>query len=274
MNYRHAFHAGNFADIVKHAALLDLLARLQAAPEPLAVFDTHGGRGLYDLSGDEAQRSGEARAGIERLMTSGDLPPALQPLQAAVSKLNAGGETTLYPGSPLLVAGALRKGDTYLGCELRPQEHSALSETLAGWPAAKTVCADGYVEVQKRLPKEGAVLVLIDPPFEKSDDYERCAAAVAAMTRKNPTAVVMVWLPVKDLETFDAFLRETEDAYDGRLLVAEARMRPLTDPMKMNGCALAVANAPAGFEAPLGEICRWVVETLGENGKAEVWTAG
>lgn len=274
MNYRHAFHAGNFADIVKHAALLDLLARMQQAPEPLAVFDTHGGRGLYDLSGDESQRSGEARAGIERLMTSDGLPPALRPLQTAVAKLNAGGETTLYPGSPLLVAGALRKGDSYLGCELRPPEHSALSETLAGWPAAKTACADGYVEVQKRLPKDGQVLVLIDPPFEKSDDYERCAAAIAAMTRKNPGAVVMVWLPVKDLETFDAFLREAEDAYDGPLLVAEARMRPLTDPMKMNGCALVIANAPSGFDEPLREICGWVVERPGEKGKAEVWTAG
>lgn len=274
MNYRHAFHAGNFADIVKHAALLDLLTRMQAAPTPLAVFDTHGGRGLYDLSGDEAQRSGEARAGIEKLMKAADLPASLAPLRSAVSKLNAGGETTLYPGSPMLVAAALRKGDSYLGCELRPPEHSALAETLAGWPAAKTVCADGYVEVQKRLPKDGQVLVLIDPPFEKSDDYERCAAAVAALTRKNAGAVVMVWLPVKDLETFDAFLREAEDAYDGRLLVAEARMRPLTDPMKMNGCALVIANAPDGFEAPLLEICGWVVEHLGEGGKAEVWSAG
>lgn len=274
MNYRHAFHAGNFADLVKHAALLDLLARMQAPGQPLSVFDTHAGRGLYDLSGDEAQRSGEAKAGIGQLMQASDLAPALQPLRQAVAKLNGGGEAVLYPGSPLLVASALRKGDTYLGCELRPQEHTALGEALAGWTSASTVCADGYVEVQKRLPKEGAALVLIDPPFEKSDDYERCAAALAAMTRKNPGAVVMVWLPLKDLETFDAFLREAEDVYEAPLLVAEARMRPLTDPMKMNGCALVLANAPDGFSEVLAEICGWVVKSLGENGKAEVWTAG
>src|SRR5690606_32349039 len=134
LNYRHAFHAGNFADLVKHAALLDLLARLQAPGEPLAVFDTHAGRGLYDLSGEEAQRSREAEAGIARLMEAADLPPALGQLRTAVSRLNTGGQASLYPGSPLLVAGALRKGDTYLGCELRPQEHSALSDALAGWP--------------------------------------------------------------------------------------------------------------------------------------------
>jgi 23S rRNA (adenine2030-N6)-methyltransferase len=274
LNYRHAFHAGNFADLVKHAALLDLLARLQAPNEPLAVFDTHAGRGLYDLAGEEAQRSREAQAGVERLMTSGELPPALQALRQAVGKLNAGGETSLYPGSPLLVAGALRKGDTYLGCELRPQEHTALSDTLAGWPAAKTACADGYVEVRKRLPAEGRALVLIDPPFEKSDDYERCAAAIAALARRNPVAVIMVWLPIKDLETFDAFLREAEDTYEGALLVGEARIRPLTDPTRMNGTALVVANAPEGFDETLRQVCDWVARELGENGKAEVWTAG
>jgi 23S rRNA (adenine2030-N6)-methyltransferase len=272
LNYRHAFHAGNFADLVKHAALLDLLARMQAAPGPLSVFDTHAGRGLYDLTGDEAQRSGEAKAGVVQLMRSPDLPPALQPLRQAVARLNGGDEVGLYPGSPLLVAAALRKGDAYLGCELRAPEHSALSEALRSWPAAKTACADGYVEVAARLPRGGAVLVLIDPPFEKSDDYERCAAALGALTRKNPSAVVMVWMPVKDLETFDAFLREAEDAYDGPLLVAEARMRPLTDPMKMNGCALVIANAPDGFEAPLAEICEWTVSRLGDRGKAQVWT--
>jgi 23S rRNA (adenine2030-N6)-methyltransferase len=273
LNYRHAFHAGNFADLVKHAALLDLMARMQAAPGPLCVFDTHSGRGLYDLTGDEAQRSGEAEAGIVQLMQAPDIPASLRPLREAVDKLNGGGEVRLYPGSPLLVAGALRKGDTYLGCELRPQEHSALSEALRGWPATKTACADGYVEVAARLPANGAALVLIDPPFEKSDDYDRCVAALRGLTRKNAGAVVMIWLPVKDLETFDAFLREAEDAYDGPLLVAEARMRPLADPMKMNGCALVIANAPEGFEAPLTEICEWTVSRLGDRGRAQVWTA-
>ena len=138
MNYRHAFHAGNFADLVKHAALLQLLERMQADPRPLQVFDTHAGRGLYDLSGEEAQRSGEAEEGVIQLMQARDLPPAFAGLRKAVAQLNGGGETALYPGSPMLVADALRKGDAYLGCELRPQEHSALGEALAGWPAART----------------------------------------------------------------------------------------------------------------------------------------
>ncbi len=270
MNYRHAFHAGNFADLVKHAALLDLLSRMA---RPLSVFDTHAGRGLYDLSGDEAQRSGEARAGIGRLMQARELPPALESLREAVSRLNGGGSAALYPGSPLLIAAALRKGDSYLGCELRPEEHAALSQALTPWPAAKTLCADGYSEVAARLPREGEALVLIDPPFEKSDDYRRCVETLAAVETRNPKAVTLVWLPLKDLETFDSFVRDAEGAGVGPLLIAEARMRPLSDPMKMNGCALVVARAPDGMEQTLQAICGWTVGALGEGGKARIWTA-
>lgn len=272
MNYRHAFHAGNFADLVKHAALLDLLAKLQAEPGPLSVIDTHAGRGLYDLSGDEALRSGEAQAGIGQLMKAGDLPAAFQPLRTAVSDLNDGGATRYYPGSPLLVAGALRPGDSYLGCELRPEEHDALKAALKGKAGVKTVCADGFTEAAARTRVSGSVLILIDPPFEKSDDYRRIVTTISDVTARNLKAVVLVWLPLKDLETFDAFVRDAEDADVGPLLVAEARMRPLSDPMKMNGCALVVANAPAGFIEPLTAICDWTVSRLGDKGQARVWT--
>lgn len=272
MNYRHAFHAGNFADLVKHAALLQLLAQMTADPAPLNVIDTHAGRGLYDLGGSESQRSGEAQAGIAKLMQAGDLPAAFQPLKSAVSKLNGGGETTLYPGSPLLIATSLRKSDSYLACELRPEEHTALSGVMRGQAGVKTACADGYDEAVVKV-SGGKTLILIDPPFEKSDDYRRIVTTLKAVTGKNPGAVVMVWLPIKDLETFDAFLRDAEDSYGGPLLVAEARMRPLWDPMKMNGCALVLANAPAGFEGLLEEICDWTAKALGERGQARVWTA-
>ncbi len=246
---------------------------MQAQPEPLCVIDTHAGRGLYDLSGDEAQRSGEAQAGIGQLMKAGDLPAAFQPLRAAVSDLNGGGATRYYPGSPLLVAGALRPGDSYLGCELRSEEHDALKAALKGKAGAKTVCADGFNEAATRTPVSGSVLILIDPPFEKSDDYRRIVTTISDVTARNPKAVVLVWLPLKDLETFDAFVRDAEDAYGGPLLVAETRMRPLSDPMKMNGCALVVANAPADFAEPLTAICEWTVSRLGDKGKARIWTA-
>lgn len=269
MNYRHAFHAGNFADLVKHAALLQILPLL---PRPLSVIDTHAGRGLYDLGGAESQRSGEAEAGIKKLMEASDLPPVFEPLREAVESLNKGKATRFYPGSPLLIADSLRGGDSYLACELRPEEHSALTAAVMGRAGVRTACTDGFDAAAERIAA-GSALVLIDPPFEKGDDYRRIAETLSAVTRKNPGAVVMVWLPLKDLETFDAFLRDAEDAAANPLLVVEARMRPLTNPMKMNGCALVFANAPAALAAPLKDIAAWTVGALGEGGEARVWTA-
>jgi 23S rRNA (adenine2030-N6)-methyltransferase len=273
LNYRHAFHAGNFADLVKHAALLDLLKRLMAGGEPLSIIDTHAGRGLYDLGGTEAKRSGEAEKGVLKLMQAPGLPAAFAPLRAAVLRLNKGGSVRLYPGSPLLAAEALRPGDAYLGCELRTEEHVVLKAALKGRAGVSTLCADGFQTAAAQVPTSGSTLVLIDPPFERGDDYDNIAQTLAAVARRNPRAVVMIWLPLKDLETFDGFLREAEEEGTGPLLIAEARMRPLSDPMKMNGCALVVARAPDGFAQVLDSLCAWTVQALGQKGLAKVWTA-
>lgn len=272
MNYRHAFHAGNFADLVKHAALLHLLARLTEGA-PLSVIDTHAGRGLYDLEGLEAKKSGEAEAGIGRLMAASDAPAAFVPLTAAVGKLNGGGGVSRYPGSPWLIAEAIRPADSYLACELRPEEHSALGEALKGRRNVRTRCADGYEAAEIATPQSGKALVLIDPPFERADDYARCVDAAAAILARNPDAVLMIWLPLKDLATFDSFLGDLEDATSAPLLVAETRIRPLTDPMKMNGCALVFVNAPAGLQGPVEDACRWTATALGQGGEARVYQA-
>jgi 23S rRNA (adenine2030-N6)-methyltransferase len=270
LNYRHAFHAGNFADLVKHAALLQLLERL-TADGPLSVIDTHAGRGLYDLQGGEAQKSGEAAAGIVRLMATTDAPAAFAPLTAAVRRLNGAGQVRRYPGSPWLIAETLRPHDSYLACELRAEEHAALRQVLKDKPNVRTRCADGYDAAARETPA-GRALVLIDPPFERADDYARIAETVAAVCARNPAAALMVWLPLKDLATFDAFLGDFEDAVDAPALVAETRMRPLADPMKMNGCALVLVNAPEGFDEPLDAVCRWTAETLGEAGEGRVYS--
>ncbi|WP_374569634.1 23S rRNA (adenine(2030)-N(6))-methyltransferase RlmJ [Phenylobacterium sp.] len=271
MNYRHAFHAGNFADIVKHAAVLAVLERLTGAKGPLSVIDTHAGRGLYDLAGADARRSGEAREGILRLMDEAAAPAAYGPLKAAVRELNGAGPVRRYPGSPWLIARALRPGDSYLGCELNPEEHGALRAALGDRRGVETLRADGFAEAPVRCPARGAALVLIDPPFEKPDDYRRIVETVRAVRARNAAAVVAIWLPLKDLETFDAFLRDLEDAEPGPVLVAETRMRPLSDPMKMNGCAMVFVNAPAGLEADLADICAWPAKAQGEGGQGKVW---
>jgi 23S rRNA (adenine2030-N6)-methyltransferase len=272
MNYRHSFHAGNFADLVKHALILWLLRERQARG-PLAVIDTHAGGGLYDLHGDAA-RSREAEAGVARLMTSGDLPGALADLAADVRAFNpdlgASEAIRWYPGSPVLVAGRLRDEDRYLGFELNPAVLPLLQESLADYPEAAGQAGDGYEAAQKAAAQAAGPLVLIDPPFERPDDYIRAAEAAVAMVRRDAQATVAIWTPIKDLETFDGFLRRLDGV--GPVLVCEARLRPLTNPMKMNGCAMVVLNAPAGTEAVAREICDWVAKTLGDAGaKGDVW---
>jgi 23S rRNA (adenine2030-N6)-methyltransferase len=270
LNYRHVFHAGNFADLVKHAALLLILRELTAQGSPLTVIDTHAGRGVYDLTGPEARKSGEAQAGIARLMTATDAPSGFAPLTAAVRKLNNGGGLSQYPGSPWMIADALRQRDSYLACELRHDEQAALQALMRGRRNVSALCADGYLTATARCPATGRVLVLIDPPFERADDYRRIVETLGAVRRRNDQAMALVWLPLKDLETFDAFLRDLEDHVACPVLVVETRMRPLSDPMRMNGCALVALGTSASSEAELAEVCAWTARTLGAGGVARV----
>lgn len=271
MNYRHAFHAGNFADLVKHAGLLRLLSELTARDGPLTVIDTHAGRGLYDLTGPEARKSGEAEAGIVRLMAAKDAPPDFGLLTEAVAALNGGGEVRRYPGSPWLVAETLRPTDRYVACELRADEHEALRTALKGRPNVRTAHADGYAAAVSECAPQGRTLVLIDPPFEKPDDYDRIVETLAKLLARNAAVQALVWLPIKDLETLDSFLRDLEDEVAAPMLVAETRIRPLSDPMKMNGCALVLVNAP-GFERSLAAMCGWVAQALGAGGGARIYS--
>ena len=273
MNYRHSFHAGNFADLVKHALVLWLLERRQALG-PVTVIDTHAGAGLYDLTGDAA-RSKEAEAGVARLMTAADRPPLIEALAAEVARLNPEGGARLYPGSPLLVAGRLRPVDRYVGFELNPPVLDLLEQALEPFPQAVGMGGDGYDQAGSWAARAPGAFVLIDPPFERPDDYHRAADTGAAIVRADPRAMVAIWTPLKDMETFDGFLRRLDQAGVKRVLAAEARMRPLTNPMKMNGCAMVLLNPPAGAAAAASEICGWAAERLGDAGaRTEVWMAG
>jgi 23S rRNA (adenine2030-N6)-methyltransferase len=270
VNYRHAFHAGNFADIVKHAALTQCLERMTHGAAPLTVIDTHAGAGAYDLGGAEASRSGEAANGVLRLMADEAAPDAFDILKAAVSRVNEGGAIAHYPGSPVLALAALRAADWLIACELAPPEHAQL-KTLIG-DDAEILMHDGYDIAPQRTPERGQVLVHIDPPFERGDDYARAVEAAGAVLSRNRQAVILIWLPLKDLETFDAFLRRLEGTVRSPVAIAETRLRPLDDPLRMNGCALVAINPPDGLTLALAEICQWTAQVLGEAGaEARVW---
>jgi 23S rRNA (adenine2030-N6)-methyltransferase len=275
LNYRHAFHAGNFADLVKHALLTSALAALTRRDGPLTVIDTHGGAGVYDLAGPAAKASGEAEAGIVRLMADAAAPAVFAALKAGVARLNsadgARGGVRLYPGSPRLVADGLRAGDRLIACELRRDDADLLRQALKG-TGAEVLCEDGYAALAARAAPRQRLLALIDPPFERADDYARAAEAARAALRRNPAAVVLIWLPLKDLETFDGFLRRLEAGGPPPALVVETRLRPLDDPMRMNGCALVVVNPPAGLEADAAAASDWVVRACGgPGGETRTW---
>lgn len=273
MNYRHAYHAGNFADLVKHAALTCLLARLTADPSPLTVVDTHAGGGLYDLSDPEQQRSREAEAGVKRLQGA-DLPPEFAGLSAAIARRNPAGGVKIYPGSPALILDALRPGDRYVACELKDDVHALLAGLLKGRGDARL--ADGFAAAPGiARDTRGRLFVLVDPPFERPDDYLRIVETVDAVLRVRPDAAFLIWLPLKDLETLDGFVRRLEAIDPPAAVIAETRLRPLTEPMKMNGCALVGLNAPAGFAEALSDISAFVAEALGgPTASAKLWTIG
>jgi len=263
LNYRHHFHAGNFADVMKHAVLLALIAAARAEG-PVRLVETHAGAGLYDLNGELARRTREAEAGVGRLMTAGALPAALERLRQAVRRENPRGGLRLYPGSPLVALSALGPGDRYTGCELRPDDAATLATLLGerrAGAAAETVQADGYAALGKMLT--GADLVLIDPPFERGDDYDRTVEAVRVCLSRG--AGVAVWAPIKDLETLDALVRRVEDLSPRGLVLAEVRLRPLTNPMALNGSALLLVDMPE-VAAEVETVCAWVADHCGEAG--------
>jgi 23S rRNA (adenine2030-N6)-methyltransferase len=273
LNYRHAFHAGNFADLVKHAAVTLIMERLIADSEPLLVLDSHAGAGLYDLTGNMARKSGEAEAGILRLMADETAPDAFRPLKAAVLNANRAGSVRIYPGSPMLIADRLRRDDEYIGAELRPDDFEVLSETLAlSRGRAGAVNADGFQMLRVRAGDARRLFALIDPPFEQPDDYARIIDAVALILMRRRPATILIWLPLKDLETFDSFLRGLEALQPKSVLAVETRLTPLTNPMQMNGCALVILGPPPGVEPALRSVAEWVVKQAGgRGGLAKLW---
>ncbi len=294
MNYRHGFHAGNFADLAKHAALLAFLRLLRNEGKPVRVVDTHAGAGYYDLSNPDFARSKEAEAGIKYLLGS-TVPDSLRPLGEYVRAKNAKAgfrakdnqPIGIYPGSPTLVLDHRTPKDSYIGCELRSDDFMLLADRIE--PLGQAFQQDGYriavqvaddsVENAEEGEERSDLVYLIDPPFELPSDYSAIVDTLKAVLAVRADARALVWLPLKDLETFDAFLRHLErDVVDGDLpqipavVVSELRLRSLWNPMKMNGCALLAVNAPAELEDTLRSIAKDVVAVFGEDGgEARTW---
>lgn len=278
MNYRHEFHAGNFADVVKHVALSRIVAHLALKPAPFRVIDTHAGAGLYDLSGPEATRTGEWRDGIARLFEATFDPEVrtlLAPYLDAVLACNQPRRLTRYPGSPLLLRIWLRPKDRLLACELESRAAAALVENLDGTRRAKVLKMDGWSALAAHLPpKERRGMVLIDPPFEAPDDFARLAAGVAQARRKWATGIYLLWYPVKDRKGPDRLATQLRRS-GGKILRAEFSTARRMDPDRLTSCGLIVVNPPWTLEKELTVLLPALAECLGcGQGKFRVdWLA-
>lgn len=260
MNYRHAFHAGNFADVHKHSVLVRILLHLRKKPAPFRVIDTHAGAGRYDLFGPDATRSGEWRAGIGRIWTASRTSAPddlLAPYLDAVAALNPQSELRTYPGSPLIVAGLLRRQDRLLACELEPKAAQALGAALRGKAGAKSLAVDGWTALGAYVPpKERRGLVLVDPPFEELDEWVTLASRLAAAYRKWPTGVYVLWYPIKGRGASEPLAKRLRTLSMANVLRTELTIGTPRADGPLLGSGLIVVNPPFTLEGELQRLLR------------------
>ena len=271
MNYRHAFHAGGFADVFKHAVLCRILHYLRAKLAAFRVIDTHAGAGLYDLAGPEASRGGEWHDGIERLMAAQLAAPVaalLAPYLEVIGALNERGRLKTYPGSPALARAWLRPQDRLIACEIEPQAAAALRQNLRGDTRIKTLEIDGWTALGAYVPpKERRGLVLVDPPFEQDSDFFRLARGLTAAHRKWATGIYALWYPIKGRSEPDALAKSLRRLGIAKMLCAELIVAPLSDPTRLNGCGLILVNPPWTLESDLSVLLPALAGILGRDGK-------
>ena len=272
MNYRHAYHAGNFADVVKHVVLSRIIEYLKRKDAPFRVIDTHAGIGLYDLSSDAAARTGEWLGGIGRLagkVFSAEATALLQPYLGAAGLADGTGAITSYPGSPLITRRLLRKQDRLFAIELHPEDAAELRQLFAGDIQTRVLELDGWLALGAQLPpKERRGLVLVDPPFEEPGEFERMANALVKAHQRWPGGIYALWYPVKNANEVAAFRDRLSQAGIPKILdVSFAIRRPSPEP-RLDGCGMTVVNPPYALEAELKAVLPALHALLADDPRA------
>jgi 23S rRNA (adenine2030-N6)-methyltransferase len=266
VNYRHAFHAGNFADCMKHALLIWLLRALARKDSGFCVLDTHAGSGRYDLSGPQAERTGEWRDGIARLMEDPHARqnPAIADYVTTVAGLG------LYPGSPRITRAMLRPQDRLVACELHPEEQLSLRRLFRADAQVAVHLRDGYEGLRAFLPpKERRGLVLIDPPFEELGEFDRLLAGLQEGVSRFPSGVFAAWYPIKYRARVRAFYLAVAESGLRDVVATEFMLRPPNEFDHLGGCGLLVINPPYRFEEDAAPMLSALVDSIGEPGVSQ-----
>jgi 23S rRNA (adenine2030-N6)-methyltransferase len=275
MNYRHAFHAGGFADVIKHIVLVRILTYLHDKPAAFRVIDTHAGAGIYDLVGDEAQRSGEWLTGIARMMQarfSDTVAPLVAPYLDIVRAFNPRAELKAYPGSPLITRALLRPQDRLTVCEVEPKTRKHLIDALRRDPQARVVDLDGWVALPAFVPpNERRGLILIDPPYEAKDEFTRIADGFAGAFAKWPTGSYLLWYPAKSRRATDGLAQRVAEIADtgptpGKCLRLEFSVAPQTADSALVSTGLLLVNPPWRLASELKAILPELERPLGQGG--------
>jgi 23S rRNA (adenine2030-N6)-methyltransferase len=281
MNYRHAYHAGNFADVVKHAVLARLVEYLKQKDKAFRVIDTHAGIGLYDLTSVEAQKTGEWHDGIGRLLDAAIDPKAsalLSPYLDAVRACNPQGGLSRYPGSPLIVRHLLRKQDRLSAVELHPDDAERLKARFDGDFQVRVMQLDGWLALGAHLPpKEKRGLVLVDPPFEEPGEFARIVDGLVKAHRRWPGGLYALWYPIKDGDAVAAFRRDLSASGIAKILDIRFEVRAQSPEPRLYGSGMVVVNPPFTLEGELRDLLPALHRLLAEEGKAQWalhWLAG
>ncbi len=267
MNYRHAFHAGNHADVLKHIVLIALLEAFKRKEAPFFVLDTHAGRGQYLLQGEQASKTAEARSGIFKLFVLKGLPALVQRYLKRIQADNPVGALVSYPGSPLIIAQTLRDQDRLAACELQPDEAKALGTLFKNDTRVGVHARDGYSAMKALLPpKEKRGLVLIDPPYESQDvEYLHILAALRDAMQRWPTGTYAVWYPIKQRKSLNQFFRKAANLGCKSSLYLELLVRPDDTPLRLNGSGLLILNPPYQLDTELAPVLPVLARLLGEE---------
>lgn len=281
MNYRHAFHAGNFADVVKHLILVRILDYLKRKQAAFRVLDTHAGVGLYDLQGDQAERTGEWLEGIARLVQTGLPPEAAElakPYLDSVKAQNPDGQLRFYPGSPLITRSLLREQDRLFALELHPADAEALHENFAGDFQTRVTHLDGWSALGTHLPpKEKRGLVLIDPPFEEKGEFSRMVAGLVKGHRRWPGGIFAFWYPIKEPSEVETFVADLKATGIPKILRIELAIRAPSTPARLFGTGMIVVNPPYALEAEMKTLLPPLAALLADEGRGGFkidWVAG